>query len=658
MINKKNPNDSFSEEKRLNQELTPAGNASEVKKNSSPAKTASEDLNSSIVKGPSVEVIDDESMEDETFDMDELQRMYDESLKHIEEGEVVKGKVIQVLGDEVLIDIGYKSEGRIPLSEFRTPTGEINLKIGDEIDVLLETMEDAEDQIVLSKEKADKIKIWDDLMEIHEKEQTIEGRVIRRIKGGLTVDIGIAAFLPGSQIDVKPIRDLDSLVGQILKMKIIKINKKRGNIVLSRRALLEEEREKKRKVALQTIEEKKIIKGIVKNITEYGAFIDLGGIDGLLHVTDMSWGRVRHPSEMFVIGDEVEVMVLKFDRENERVSLGIKQKLPDPWEKVDEKYVIGSRVRGKVVSLTDYGAFIELEEGVEGLIHVSEMSWTRKIRHPSRVVAIGEIVEVIVLDIDKDNKRISLGMKQTEPNPWLIVESKYQVGSKISGRVRNITDFGAFIELEEGVDGLVHISDLSWTQRIKHPSEVLKKGEKVDAVILSIDSKNERLSLGIKQLQPDPWSKVEFKYPIGTLTRGKIVRLTDSGAVAELEEGIDGFIHVSEISKEGIVSDLGRVLPIGKEVMIKVIRLDVESRKIGLSIKGYEDAASSAALEEYHKEQRISNINTISGLEKLGSSTDTETKEDSSAVKEGLSSSAEGMETEVSQEKKSSTDEP
>ncbi|MGA1875582.1 MAG: 30S ribosomal protein S1, partial [bacterium] len=473
--------------------------------------------------------------------------------------------------------------------------------------------------------------------------EIIEGRVIRRIKGGLTVDIGIPGFLPGSQIDIKPIKDLDSLVGQMIKMKIIKINKKRGNIVLSRRSLLEEEREKKRKIALETIEEGKLVKGIVKNITEYGAFIDLGGIDGLLHVTDMSWGRVRHPSEMFVIGDEVEVMVLKFDRENERVSLGLKQKTPDPWEKVDEKYVIGSRVRGKVVSLTDYGAFVELEEGVEGLIHVSEMSWTRKIRHPSRVVAIGEIVEVIVLDIDKDNKRISLGMKQTEPNPWLIVESKYQVGSKILGRVRNITDFGAFVELEEGVDGLIHISDLSWTQRIKHPSEVLKKGEKVEAVILSIDTKSERLSLGIKQLQPDPWSKVESKYPVGTLTQCKVIRLTDSGAIAELEEGIDGFIHLSEMGKDIQVSEPGKVLSVGDEIMVKIIRVDVDARKIGLSIKGYEEAMASSDLEEYRKTQGSEGINRISGLEELStSSSDTDIDEPS----EGVSSSEESSQSE------------
>ncbi len=587
------------------------------KKSKDPEKVAQNDMTTDE------EPLDEEAF-DEELDEEELNRMYDESLKHIEEGEVVKGTIIQVMEDHVLIDIGYKSEGRVPLSEFRTPTGEPDIKLGDSVYVLLETTEDANDQIVLSKEKADKIKIWDDLIEIYEKEEPIEGKVIRRIKGGLTVDIGISGFLPGSQIDIKPIRDLDALVGQVLRMKIIKINKKRGNIVLSRRTLLEKEREQKRKVALETIEEGKMVKGIVKNITEYGAFIDLGGIDGLLHVTDMSWGRVRHPSEMFMIGDEVEIIILKFDRENERVSLGLKQKTADPWEKVDEKYVIGNRVRGKIVSLTDYGAFVELEEGVEGLIHVSEMSWTRKIRHPSRVVAIGEIVEVIVLDIDKNNKRISLGMKQTEPNPWLIIENKYQVGSKISGRVRNITDFGAFVELEEGVDGLIHISDLSWTQRIKHPTEVLKKGEKLEAVILSIDTKNERLSLGIKQLQPDPWSKVEGKYPLDTLTKCKVVRITDSGVVAELEVGIDGFIHISELGKDVSASDINKVLSLGDEMMVKVIRVDVESRKIGLSIKGYEESASRAALEEYQKEQGVENINVISGLEKLKTSSSPE----------------------------------
>lgn len=559
--------------------------------------------------------------EEEEMDDEELERLYTDSLKHIEEGEVVKGTVIQIMDEEVLVDIGYKSEGTIPLWEFRTPSGTVDIKVGDEVDVFLETMEDSDDLIVLSKEKADKIKIWDDLLEIYEGAETIEGRVMKRIKGGLTVDIGIPGFLPGSQIDIKPIRDLDSLIGKVLKMKIIKLNKKRGNIVLSRRSLLEEEREKKRKTALETIEEGKLIKGIVKNITEYGAFIDLGGIDGLLHVTDMSWGRVRHPSELFMVGDEVEVMVLKFDRSNERVSLGLKQKTPDPWEKVDEKYVVGSRVRGKVVSLTDYGAFVELEEGVEGLIHVSEMSWTRKIRHPSRVVAIGEIVEVIVLDVDKDNKRISLGMKQTEPNPWLIIESKYQVGSKITGRVRNITDFGAFVELEEGVDGLVHISDISWTQRIKHPSEVLKKGEKIEAVILSIDTQNERLSLGIKQLQPDPWSRVEGKYSVGSLLPCKIIRVTDSGAVAELEGGIDGFIHVSEMGGDTQAASPKQVFSVGDECMVKIIRVDVDSRKIGLSVKGYEESATSAELEEYRRSQENKSMNTIgSSLEKMETS--------------------------------------
>lgn len=568
----------------------------------------------------------DDFDEEESMGDEELERMYTESLRHIEEGEVVKGTILRIMDEEVLVDIGYKSEGTISLREFRTPAGELNVKVGDVVDVFLETMEDSDDLIVLSKEKADKIKIWDDLMKIYENGETIEGRVIKRIKGGLTVDIGILGFLPGSQIDIKPIRDLDGLIGKVLKMKIIKLNKKRGNIVLSRRSLLEEERDKKRKVALETIEEGKLVKGIVKNITEYGAFIDLGGIDGLLHVTDMSWGRVRHPSELFVVGDEVEVMVLKFDQANERISLGLKQKTPDPWERVDEKYVIGSRVRGKVVSLTDYGAFIELEEGVEGLIHVSEMSWTRKIRHPSRVVAIGEIVEVIVLDVDKENKRISLGMKQTEPNPWLIIESKYQVGSKITGRVRNITDFGAFIELEEGVDGLVHISDISWTQRVKHPSEVLKKGEKIDAVILSIDTQNERLSLGIKQLQPDPWSKVEEKYPVGSIVPCKVLRLTDTGAVAELEGGVDGFIHVSEMGDESI-SNPRQVLSVGDEIMVKIIRTDVEARKIGLSIRGYEESAQGAELEEYRKQQKSHNDQTASGSEDDASTSSSEQEE-------------------------------
>ncbi|MFC1853551.1 30S ribosomal protein S1, partial [candidate division CSSED10-310 bacterium] len=481
----------------------------------------------------------DESYQDEEYDEDfdgeDLLNLYEETFKNIAEGEVVIGKILQITENEVLVDVGYKSEGAIPLVEFQSILEEGSLKVGDEIDVYLEKTEDSNGLVVLSKEKADKIKIWDQIQKAYENEEILKGRVIERIKGGLNVDIGVKAFLPGSQIDLRPVRDPQSLIGQTLEMKVIKLNKRRGNIVLSRRAILENKRKEQKEKTMALLSEEAVVSGVVKNITEYGAFIDLGGIDGLLHITDMSWGRVNHPSELFMIGDKVEVVVLKFDREKERVSLGYKQKTRDPWETVDEKYPVGSKVRGKVISITDYGAFVELEEGVEGLVHVSEMSWSRRVRNHSKLVAIGDTVEAIVLNLDKDNKRISLGMKQIEPNPWKLIEEKYSVGAEVSGRVRNLTNFGAFIELDEGIDGLVHISDMSWTKRINHPSEVVKKGERINAVILDIDAKNERLSLGIKQLQPDPWDLILDKYPVGSHVQGKVVRISEFGAFVELE---------------------------------------------------------------------------------------------------------------------------
>lgn len=576
-----------------------------------------EELDNDLINSKEFESENIESS-DENFDLnyDQMLEMYEKTLINIEEGEVVKGTIIKVSDNEVLVDVGYKSEGTIPLEEFKKQNKDFSLKVGDAIDVYLESIEDSEGLIVLSKEKADKIKIWDDLSKAEENNEIVSGKVLKRIKGGLTVDIGLPAFLPGSQIDTQPIRDLDSLLNKDIQVRIIKLNRKRGNIVVSRRAILEEERENKRKETLKKIVEGNIVKGIVKNITEYGAFIDLGGVDGLLHITDMSWGRIRHPSELFMIGDEVDVKILKYDFSTEKVSLGLKQKTIDPWEKADEKYVIGSRIRAKVVSLTDYGAFVELEEGVEGLIHVSEMSWTKKIRHPSRLVAIGDIVEVIVLDVDKERKRISLGMKQTEPNPWLIIENKYQVGSKISGKIRNITDFGAFVELEEGIDGLIHISDMSWTQRIRHPSEILKKGEKIDAIILNIDSKSERLSLGLKQLTPDPWLSVPEKYPIGTNCECKVIKLIDNGVIVELEDGIDGYIHISEISNEMINSPKD-VLNEGDLIKAKIIRLDPENRKIGLSIRAHLKENEDLELSKYKQHDTMINAINSTPLKKI-----------------------------------------
>jgi small subunit ribosomal protein S1 len=515
---------------------------------------------------------------------EELEQLYEESLKHIQEGEIVRGRVVHIGRDSVLVDVGYKSEGIIDLDEF--PDQGRHLRVGEEVDVLLEEKEDSEGQVILSKEKANRIKIWDDISKKYDNNDVVDGVVVARIKGGLTVDIGLKAFLPGSQIDLRPVRNLDKLIGERLQMRIIKLNKRRGNIVLSRRVLLEEERQRAKEKTLASLAEGQIIEGVVKNITEYGAFIDLGGIDGLLHITDMSWGRVSHPSELFAIGDKVKVMVLKFDQEHERVSLGLKQMTPDPWMNVAEKYPETSRVSGKVVSITDYGAFVELEEGIEGLVHVSQMSWARRTRHPSKIVNIGDTIEAVVLSVDKDKKRISLGMKQIEPNPWTTVDERYPVGSEVEGKVRNLTDFGAFIALEEGIDGLIHISDMSWTQRVKHPSEILKKGQKVRAVVLNVDKENERLSLGLKQMELDPWTQVQTKYHVGQDVRVKAVKVTNFGAFAELEDGVEGLIHLSELSREKI-TDPEEVVSVGQELDAKIIKIDVETRKIGLSVRAF-----------------------------------------------------------------------
>lgn len=530
---------------------------------------------------------------------DELEHMYEESLKHIQEGEIVRGRIVRIDRDAVLVDVGYKSEGMIDLDEF--PEYGKDLQVGEEIDVLLEEKEDRDGQVILSKEKANRIKIWDDISKKYDNNEVVDGVVVARIKGGLTVDIGLKAFLPGSQIDLRPVRNLDRLIGEKLQMRIIKLNKRRGNIVLSRRVLLEEERQQAKEETLASLAEGQVIEGVVKNITEYGAFIDLGGIDGLLHITDMSWGRVGHPSEVFSIGDTVKVMVLKFDQENERVSLGLKQLTPDPWENVEQKYPEGSRVTGKVVSITDYGAFVELEEGIEGLVHVSQMSWARRTRHPSKIVDIGDRIEAVVLNVDKDRKRISLGMKQTEPNPWETVDEKYPVGSEVEGKVRNLTDFGAFVTLEEGIDGLIHISDMSWTQRVKHPSEILKKGQTVTAVVLNVDKDSERLSLGLKQMEPDPWSLVEEKYHVGQDIRVKIVKVANFGAFAELEDGVEGLIHLSELSHEKVDSPED-VVTVGQEVDAKIIKIDAEARKIGLSIRAFSEENAQHELDRVNRQ--------------------------------------------------------
>ncbi len=516
----------------------------------------------------------------------------------IEEGEVVRGRVVEVRDSEVLVDIGYKSEGTIAIEEFRH-SGALP-KVGEEIEVYLESKEDSEGLIVLSKDKADKIKVWDAISKSHDSGTPVEGKVVEVVKGGLSVDVGVRAFLPGSQVDLRPVKNLASMLGQIIRAKVIKLNRRRGNVVLSRRAVLEEEREEKRKHTLSVLSEGMVLTGAVKNITDYGAFIDLGGIDGLLHVTDMSWGRVGHPSEIFQIGDQVEVVVLHFDRETGRVSLGCKQKSSDPWAIVDARFPVGAKVQGRVVSLTNYGAFIELEPGVEGLVHVSEMSWTRRVRHPSKIVNVGDTVDVLVLDVNKATKRISLGMKQVEADPWATIDERYKPGERVEGKVRNLTDFGAFVELEPGVDGLLHISDMSWTRNIGHPSELLKKGQPIETQILNVDKDNKRISLGIKQIQPDPWESVTQRYPMGSRVTGKIVRLTDFGAFVELEPGVDGLLHVSQMSHRPIAapSDLVNV---GDELTLLVIRVDPNERRIGLSLK---DVAATITEEPSQAEGR------------------------------------------------------
>jgi small subunit ribosomal protein S1 len=531
--------------------------------------------------------------------------LFEESLKHedVKEGDIVKGSIIQVGKDHVVVDIGYKSEGTIPLYEFVQADGTVGIKEGDVIDVFLESREDENGLCVLSKEKADRLKVWDEISGACERDELIEGIISTRVKGGLSVTIrgGVKAFLPGSQVDLRPVRNLDAFIGKSHRFKVIKFNKKRGNIVLSRRVLLEKERAELKGQTLEKLKEGQIVEGIVKNLTEYGAFIDLGGIDGLLHITDMSWGRVTHPSELFQVGDHVRVKVLKFNAETERVSLGLKQISEDPWTHAQEKYPPGTVVRGKVVSLKDYGAFIELEEGIEGLVHISEMSWTRRVKHPSKVVAVGDTVEAVVLDIDPRQNRISLGMKQLEPNPFASLKEKYPPGTVVKGIVRNIADFGIFVEIEEGIDGLVHVSDLSWTQRVKHPSELYQKGDEVESVVLNIDFDGEKpkVSLGIKQLVPDPWDRIPYDYPAGKIVDGKILKVLDFGAFVELEKGIEGLVHVSEISDDH-VEDPRTVLTPGQAVKVQVLHADGAERKIGLSIKGANRAKDAAEAQGFN----------------------------------------------------------
>jgi small subunit ribosomal protein S1 len=541
---------------------------------------------------------DENETPDEASQQNEFEQLYSQSLKSFKSGTVVRGRILQVRSGFVMLDLGYKSDGIIPVEQF-TPEELKALKPGDELEVLLEAAEDANGNLMLSREKAKKLQVWDDLNRAHQTGTPVKGRVVSVIKGGLTVDIGgVEAFLPGSQIDTKPVHQLNRMIGQVLDLKILKMNSGRGNIVLSRRAILEQHLNVKKEETLSSLVEGQVVTGTIKNVTEYGAFVDLGGIDGLLHITDMSWGRISHPSEILKVGDKIEVVVLKYDKEKQKVSLGIKQKTEDPWLAASQKYAVGSRVSGKVVSLTDYGAFIELERGVEGLIHVSEMSWTQRVKHPSKVVSVGDMVEAQVLAVDPAGKRISLGMKQIAPNPWHSIGDRYPVGSEVEGKVKTITDFGAFIGLEEGIDGLIHISDLSWIKHVKNPSEVLKKGQKIRAVVLSIDAQKERISLGLKQLTPDPWDRaIPERYKVGQDETVKVTKIADFGAFVELEHGIEGLIPASEMVKDS------PAFKEGDEVTARVIKVDKGDRKIALSVKAQIKGNDRSTLKDYMSQQ-------------------------------------------------------
>ena len=570
------------------------------------------------VENPAKETMTPSPPIDTSEDMDSaaLQEAYSRSFNNISEGAVLPGTVLKVSGSNVIVDVGFKSEGFIPLEEFRDEEGNIAVEVGDQVDVLLERTEDRNGNVVVSRQKAERMKVWEVLEEAYREQSIITGRVIERIKGGLAVDVGVRAFLPGSQVDVQPIRNLDSLRGEELQMRVIKVNRRRGNIVLSRKAVLEQETYKLKEQTLKELEEGNVVTGVAKNITDYGVFVDLGGIDGLLHITDMSWGRVNHPSDLFHVADKIEVKILKIDRAGEKVSLGCKQLSEDPWISAANRYLKDSRIKAKVVSLADYGAFVELEEGIEGLIHISEMSWNKRVKHPSKILSVGDEVESVVLEIDGAARRISLGMKQTEPNPWELIEEKYAVNSIVTGEVRNLTDFGAFIEVEEGIEGLVHISDLSWTQKVQHPSEVLQKGDKVSAAVLNVDGNSQRLSLGIKQLEPDKWEEFFSQHQIGDVVTGQIVRVTHFGVFVEVCEGVEGLCHVSELSDRH-VDNPENEFKAGQELEVKIIKLNLLERKIGLSVKALQEESEREENWSYEPEVATASIGDIVG-EQLG----------------------------------------
>jgi len=521
---------------------------------------------------------------------------YEDTLKNLQEGQIIRGRVIQVTPSEVIVDIGYKSEGVISIAEFTDYEGHVTVAVNDRIDVLLETTEDQNGYVVLSKDKAEKMRVWDDVEKAFREGTNVRGRIIDRIKGGLAVDIGVKAFLPGSLVDTKPVKNLDFLRGKDFEFKVISVDKKRGNIVLSRKAVIEVEQEAKKRETLAQLEEGRVLRGTVKNLTDYGAFVDLGGLDGLLHVTDISWGRINHPSDVLKVGDEIDVVVLKFDKESERVSLGTKQLTADPWEQVPEKYPVGSRVAGRVTNVTDYGAFVELEQGIEGLIHVSEMSWSKKMKNPSKVVSVGDPVEAIISDVNTDTRRISLSLKNTLPDPWEGVAEKYAIGTEINGKVRNLTDFGAFVEIEEGVDGLIHVSDMSWTKRIKHPSEVLKKGDEVKATITHIDPENRRISLSIKEFMPNEWEEFKKKHQVGSVVEGTVTRIADFGVFVNIDGMVEGLMHVSETPLARGQKPQDHFAE-GQKVRATILRIEDEEMKVGLSSRDTEAAEVAAVAE-------------------------------------------------------------
>jgi small subunit ribosomal protein S1 len=552
---------------------------------------------------------------------EDFESFFDDYLNNsrIREQSVVSGRVIEIDGDWVVVDVGYKAEGVIAVNEFIDEDGNLTIDLNDTVDVYLGSMSETDGQLSLSKRKADEMKAWEEISKAYEADEVVDGVIISRVKGGLSVDIGVKAFLPGSQVDLRPVKNLEKLLGEEFSFKIIKFNKRRGNIVLSRRILLEEERQRQRKETLKDLTVGAIMKGVVKNITDYGAFIDLGGIDGLLHITDMTYGRINHPSEMVEVHQTLEVKVLKFDEETQRVSLGYKQIRPDPWEEVDLRYPVGAIVRGKVVSMPDYGIFVELEDGIEGLVHISEMTWNKRIKHPSKLVALNDMVEAKVIGVDVENKRISLSMRELEPNPWDLVEERYPIGSIVRGKVRNITDFGLFVGIEEGIDGLVHISDLSWSQRIKHPSDAYKKGDEVEARVLNIDRDGERFSLGIKQLKEDPWFSVQARYFLGQVIKGRVVSRTDFGVFVEIEEGVEGLVHMSELAQPE--TDWDEAYADGTELLVEIRRIDQHDRKISLSEKGATERGGedSGSIQEYMQQQGDSSARLGDVLGDIGS---------------------------------------